>query len=192
MVARHFLGVFAGSAFVAAVPTTIDNLAPRLDNQGHIMDSHDFSLRLYPDGYYYMTSVAYGGCKEPANLGCDQTPDHCGFQVRGWKFHRQRSAKLRNCALMLATSVAAEPHCQCMAQPHPSEWQLGVCRRGKPVGGLHAVTSLETRGSLNSTLQVLSPADRPAGTLYRPDAIWNPNTNQTVLWHNYVDPNGVQ
>ena len=31
--------------------------------------------------YYYMHSVAYGGCKEPANLGCDQTPDHCGFQM---------------------------------------------------------------------------------------------------------------
>ena len=46
------------------------------------MDSHDFSLHLYPDGYYYMTSVAYGGCEEPANLGCDQTKDHCGFQVR--------------------------------------------------------------------------------------------------------------
>lgn len=71
--------VLASSA--SAVPTTINNLVPRLDNKGAIMDSHDFSLRLYPDGYYYMTSVAYGGCTEPANLGCDQTSDHCGFQV---------------------------------------------------------------------------------------------------------------
>lgn len=49
-------------ACVGAVSITINNLEPRLDNNGNIMDSHDFSLHLYPDGYYYMTSVAYGPC----------------------------------------------------------------------------------------------------------------------------------
>lgn len=105
------------------------------------MDSHDFSLRLYPDGYYYLTSVAYGGCMEPANLGCDQTSDHCGFQLN------------------------------------------------------HTVNAWRSRtlasGSWEFVAEVLAPTNRPAGTLYRPDAIWNPNTNETVLWHNYVEPDGT-
>ena len=29
---------------------------------------------------YVMVSIAYGECQEPKNLGCDQTPDKCGFQ----------------------------------------------------------------------------------------------------------------
>lgn len=74
--------IAAAAACVVCTPTTINNLVPRLDNKGNIMDSHDFSLYLYPDGYFYLTSVAYGGCTEPANLGCDQTPDKCGFQVQ--------------------------------------------------------------------------------------------------------------
>ena len=77
----RYLSGFIGVVGILALPTTINNLVPRLDNKGNIMDSHDFSLHLYPDGYYYMTSVAYGGCREPQNLGCDQTSDHCGFQV---------------------------------------------------------------------------------------------------------------
>lgn len=33
-------------------------------------------------------------------------------------------------------------------------------------------------------------ADRPAGTVYRPHAVYNPNTNEYVLWWNYVTPTG--
>ena len=64
------------------VATYVDNLVPRRDVDGLILDSHDFSLHKYPgrEGYG-MFSVAYGGCLEPANQGCDQTADHCGFQM---------------------------------------------------------------------------------------------------------------
>ena len=33
-------------------------------------------------------------------------------------------------------------------------------------------------------------ANRPPGTIYRPDATWNPNTNETVLWFNWLDAQG--
>ena len=60
------------------------NTRPRLDALGQIMDAHDFSLRKFPraGGGYWMNAVAYGGCVEPMKLGCDQTPDDCGFQTR--------------------------------------------------------------------------------------------------------------
>lgn len=33
--------------------------------------------------------------------------------------------------------------------------------------------------------------ERPAGTLFRPSAVFNPNTCEYVLWWNYVYPNGT-
>lgn len=63
---------------------TINNLLPRLNASGVIMDAHDGSIQRFPasgdPGAYYMHSAAYGLCKEPAAHGCDQTPTHCGFR----------------------------------------------------------------------------------------------------------------
>ena len=37
----------------------------------------------------------------------------------------------------------------------------------------------------------VAPDQRPAGVVFRPAAIWNPNTNTTVLWLNWVAANGT-
>ena len=70
------------AALAAAAPqrTTINNTAPRLDINGEIMDAHDLSLRRLPSGEYVMHAASYGLCVAPARMGCDQTPDHCGFR----------------------------------------------------------------------------------------------------------------
>jgi hypothetical protein len=135
-----FVTLISSISLVAA--TFINNLEPRYDINGEILDSHDFSLYKYPGHTgYYMISVAYGECKEPANLGCDQTSDKCGFQfnhtVNVWR----------------STDLSS--------------------------------------GSWEFISEAISPQMRPAGTLYRPDAIYNPNTNNVVLWHNWVHVDGT-
>lgn len=63
------------------VSVTIDNLKPRLDSGGVIIDAHDGTVQRFGDqGPFYMHAVQYGLCQEPPNYGCDQTADHCGFQ----------------------------------------------------------------------------------------------------------------
>ena len=88
-----------------------------------------------------MCSIAYGECKEPANQGCDETPDKCGFQpnhtINIW-----RSPDLST-----------------------GSWEF-----------VTAAVTLE---------------NRPPGTIYRPDAIWNPHTNEVVLWFNWLNAEGV-
>jgi hypothetical protein len=71
---------FAAPASSRVAITTIHNNAPRLDNMGNIMDAHDMSLRRLPDGTYVMHAIEYGLCTAPTGMGCDQTPDHCGFR----------------------------------------------------------------------------------------------------------------
>lgn len=117
----------------AAAPVFFNNLAPRLDSTGAIIDGHDSSIRKYgPTGPYYMHTVAYGLCQEPPRYGCDQTSVHCGFEanhsINVWK-----SANLSS-------------------------------------------------GSWEFVSTAIQPSQRPAGTLFRPDAIMNPYTNETVLW----------
>jgi hypothetical protein len=116
-----------------AASTFFDNLAPRLDNTGAIMDSHDFSLRTYPGdpSFYYMTSIAYGTCKEPAGKGCDQTADHCGFQfnhsINVWK-----SADLSSGSWQFVAEAVSEAQRvdgtifrpDGIWNPHTSQWVL--------------------------------------------------------------------
>jgi hypothetical protein len=74
------LGCLAAAA--SAAPVFFDNLAPRLDVNGAIIDAHDGPYqRFSPGGLYYYFAVAYGSCVEPTRYGCDQTVDKCGFQV---------------------------------------------------------------------------------------------------------------
>lgn len=122
--------------------TFIDNTVPRLDISGAIMDSHDFSLHKYPNlPGYYLVSIAYGDCHEPAKQGCDQTPDKCGFQpnhtINVW---------------------------------HSNDLSSGTW------------TKVTTAVDLSN---------RPPGTIFRPDAVWNPNTNEVVLWYNWLNAQGV-
>ncbi len=103
MAALITLSVIAG---VAGRTVTFNNLKPRLDINGNIIDAHDGSIQVSRSpleylmlcrgsrqmvnanagpslkfkGPYYMHAVQYGLCKEPANLGCDQTADRCGFK----------------------------------------------------------------------------------------------------------------
>lgn len=138
-----YLARLALLAFAAhAAPVTINNLAPRLDAKGNIMDSHDFSIHKYPglDGYY-MAGIAYGNCSEPAARGCDQTPVHCGFQP-GHLINIWQSPNLASGSWTLVTTA-------------------------------------------------VSLANRPPGTIFRPDMIYNPNTNEVVLWYNWLNKNGV-
>jgi hypothetical protein len=138
---RLRLSLTLGLAACASA-TFINNLIPRRDVDGLIIDGHDFSLRKYPNRPgYTMCSIAYGECKEPANQGCDQTPDKCGFQpnhtINIW-----RSPDLST-----------------------GSWEF-----------VTAAVTLE---------------NRPPGTIYRPDAIWNPHTNEVVLWFNWLNAQGV-
>ena len=135
------LFIVAAAAEVAAA-TFINNLEPRLDTTGEILDAHDFSLHKYPgQSGYFLHAIAYGCCREPANLGCDQTPDHCGFQpnhtINVW---------------------------------HSDDL---------------------SSGSWSFVTTAVSLANRPPGTIFRPDAIWNPHTQQIVLWFNWLNSQGV-
>jgi beta-xylosidase len=71
--------ILAATAFAKLV--LFDNTRPRFDNAGNIVNAHDGSIQKFKkDGPYYIHAAEYGLCKEPARYGCDQTPDHCGFQ----------------------------------------------------------------------------------------------------------------
>ncbi len=49
---------------------TINNVIPRRDTDGNILDAHDGSVFLYDDLYYYY-GPSYGLCKEPPGpSGC--------------------------------------------------------------------------------------------------------------------------
>lgn len=51
---------------------TIDNLKPRLDIHGSIVDAHDGSVQQFEEnGLYYMHAMQYGLCEEPPKYGCD-------------------------------------------------------------------------------------------------------------------------
>ena len=89
----------------ARATTTIDNLSPRRDITGAVMDAHDFSLHRVPgDAHYYMTAIAYGGCMEPKARGCDGTPDDCGFQ-QNHTINVWRSLDLSSGSWELVTSI---------------------------------------------------------------------------------------
>jgi hypothetical protein len=128
-------------ALAAARQITINNTAPRLDVDGQIVDGHDLSLRVLPDGTYLMTTIEYGLCVAPARLGCDQTPDHCGFRDS----HN--------------ITVWTSP-------------------------------SLES-GSWTKRGDAFPLASRPAGLIFRPDAIYNPNTKGWVLWYNQASGGNI-
>jgi hypothetical protein len=58
--------------FIHGIQVTINNLKPRLDINGVIIDAHDGSIQQFEkNGLYYMHAMQYGLCEEPANYGCD-------------------------------------------------------------------------------------------------------------------------
>ena len=82
--ARGLFGVVSMLVLHAAAGTSrrvvINNTAPRLDNTGAIIDGHDHQIRLLPNGTFVLYTIQYGLCVAPTGMGCDQTPDHCGFR----------------------------------------------------------------------------------------------------------------
>ncbi len=117
-------GLFVAALLLLVVPcavhaVTIDNTQPRLDTFGNIVNAHDGTYRKFGE-YYYYHGAQYGECKEPAGYGCDQTPDHCGFETNhnisiwrtkdlssgSWEFRGQ------------AIQCAEMPGCQVLYRPH--------------------------------------------------------------------------
>jgi hypothetical protein len=135
------MAAFARTAAAAAVLLTasaksvsVRNDQPRLDVNGNIMDAHDCTVRVLPNGTYVMHAIEYGLCVAPTGQGCDSTPDHCGFR---------------------------DSH-------NVSVW-----------------TSPDmTSGSWTNAGYAFPLAARPASLIFRPDAIFNPNTNLWVLYYN--------
>ncbi|CAF1281689.1 unnamed protein product [Rotaria magnacalcarata] len=78
------LNVFLFPLFIHTTQVVINNLEPRLDVYGVIIDAHDGSIQQFEkNGLYYMHAMQYGLCKEPPNYGCDGAgmSSRCGFQM---------------------------------------------------------------------------------------------------------------
>ena len=124
----------AAAPAARAALTTVRNDQPRLDDTGAILDAHDMTLRLLPDGRYVMHAIEYGLCVAPTGQGCDQTPDHCGFR------------DTHNVSVWTSPDLSS--------------------------------------GSWHFEGYAFDLAARPAGLIFRPDAIYNPNTQLWVLTYN--------
>ena len=139
---RAVLALCAAAASCArAALTTIDNTVPRLDDTGAIIDGHDLTLRVLPDGRYVMHTIEYGLCVAPTGQGCDQTPDHCGFRDN------------HNVTVWTSKDLSS--------------------------------------GSWHYEGQAFALSARPPGLIFRPDAIFNPNTQLWVLTYNQASPGNV-
>lgn len=58
--------------FIHTTRVVINNLQPRFDINGTIIDAHDGSIQQFEKhGLYYMHAMQYGLCKEPPKYGCD-------------------------------------------------------------------------------------------------------------------------
>jgi len=136
-----FLALLSYIPTAFSVSVTINNTAPRLDNTGTIMDAHDCSIRILPNGTYIMHTIEYGLCDAPTNFGCDQTADHCGFRDN------------HNVTIWTSNDLSS--------------------------------------GSWNYVGYAFDLTSRPAGLIFRPDAIYNPNTGLWVLWYNQATPGNV-
>ena len=78
-------------AFSMAVQVTINNLKPRLDVNGNIIDAHDGSIQQFEkNGLYYVHAMQYGLCEEPSNYGCD------GVSRSSRSTKRDRNVSFRN------------------------------------------------------------------------------------------------
>ena len=131
------LAAFAPRGAAAARRTvTVRNDQPRLDTRGAIVDGHDLSLRRLDNGSFVMHTIEYGLCLAPANYGCDQTADKCGFRAD------------HNVSVWLSDDLSS--------------------------------------GSWRKVGDAFPLAARPPGLIYRPDAIYNPNTGLWVLWYDWV------
>lgn len=58
-----------------------NNSLPLTDSTTHqILDCADGSIQLF-NGRWFMTCMSYGLCQAPLPLGCDATPDDCGYKL---------------------------------------------------------------------------------------------------------------
>jgi len=68
----------------SAIAVTIDNMTPRLDVHGNIVNAHDGTIR-WLEGEWWVHAAAYGAgpdgtlCDDPPKYGCSPSPNRCGF-----------------------------------------------------------------------------------------------------------------
>ena len=123
------------------VRVTIDNTVPRLTTNNIILDGHDGRIQKFtPGGPYYYHALSYGNCSEPDGLGCNQTPDKCGFRMD------------HNISVFTSRNLSS------------GSWEY-------------------VSNAIDMTL-------RPAGTVFRPDVVYNNNTKLYVMWWNWVSAAG--
>ena len=103
---------------------------------------------------------------EPTGFGCDQV---CAGTHHG----RMRAVALW--ATMITSSFPFSPqtHDHCGFQPNHT---INVWKSNDL-----------SSGSWQFVTEAVSEAQRVDGTIFRPDGIWNPNTNTWVLWYNAPD-----
>jgi len=122
-----------------ALQVTIDNMKPRLDVHGNIMDAHDGSIQQFEKGgLYYYHAMQYGLCELPPKYPCDaqDLPGHCGFQND------------HNISIWSSPTMAS--------------------------------------GTWTYVGNSIDVSQRPAGIVWRPHLVYNPNTKLYVLFWNWV------
>ena len=157
---------------------TISNLEPKLDVHGSIVTAHDGTYRRF-GGYWYYHGAQYAQCHEPAKLGCDQTPDHCGFHadhnVSVWRSPDLSSGswEFRGHAALCAEL----PDCKVMYRPH-------LVRHPRSGAFVLFVNYVRTDGSYGGNAVYTSGGAGSAGGAGSPEgpfALANPTMNLTRL-----------
>jgi hypothetical protein len=132
VIATHFqmlpAALLALAAAVRSHTVTIDNLSPRLDANGSIVNAHDGTIR-WLDGAWWVHAASYGagGCRDPPHTGCERVPGRvpCGFQgdhnvtmfrspdlTSGswvWQGNALRCEELPNCGILYRPHLVWNP-----------------------------------------------------------------------------------
>lgn len=106
------------------------------------------SARLQPNGTYVMHAIEYGLCEAPTGQGCDQTPDHCGFRDN------------HNVSIWTTPDLSSG-----------YVWQVGALPKAH---GVSLLECLPFRRSWEFQGYAFPYTARPAGLIFRPEAIFNP------------------
>lgn len=169
--------LLVGSGCCQARLVHFDNTQPMRDRHGQIMDAHDGTVQRFGGkGPFYMHTVSYGLCKVRV----------CG----------------RSCIRMMTTlnqsPHKSSPHYAPWPPPHQAANTTGCdippdTRCGFRLDHNVSIYSSHTlaSGTWRFEGHAFDYRDRPPGTLFRPCAVFNPNTREYVLWWNYVHPNGT-
>lgn len=150
---------------LAAAPAhaiSIDNLSPRLDANGSIVNAHDGTIR-WLDGAWWVHAASYGAgnCTDPPHTGCERVPGEvpCGFQGNHnvtmfrspdltsgsweWQGDAVRCEDLPNCKILYRPHLVWNPRTRLYVlfynyikknTPHPGSAAIGVATASSPAG----------------------------------------------------------